>query len=78
MGSGFKMNNVRWITTLLNARKQPLLSGKRNRGMMWMSLLGLGASIAAIVIRKNNSKNVLQPIQGLVSNVKQNNVKPRT
>ncbi|CAM3398232.1 hypothetical protein DFO69_2832 [Bacillus subtilis] len=43
-----------------------------------MSLLGLGASIAAIVIRKNNSKNVLQPIQGLVSNVKQNNVKPRT
>ncbi|MEC0596837.1 hypothetical protein P8842_20335 [Bacillus spizizenii] len=69
------MNNFKWITTLLKARKQPFLTGKKNRGMMWVSLLGLGASLATIFLRKNNNKNMLQPIQNLVKNFKQNNLK---
>ncbi|MGE9752368.1 hypothetical protein ACQP3R_05440 [Bacillus inaquosorum] len=74
------MNNFKWITTLFNAKKQPLLTGKKNRGMMWVSLLGLGVSLATIFLRKNNNKknkpNMLQPIQNLAKNFKQNNVKP--
>ncbi|MEC2309613.1 hypothetical protein [Bacillus atrophaeus] len=69
------MKNFQWITTLLNAKKQPLLSGKRNRGIMWVSLLGLGVSLVTIGLRKKNNQNMLQPIQNLVNNFKQNNLK---
>lgn len=57
---------------LFSGRRQTLFNmfGRRrnNRGMMWASLLGLGVSAAAYGLRRSRNKNMLQPLQNLMSN----------
>ncbi|ATH95117.1 hypothetical protein [Bacillus glycinifermentans] len=50
--------NFQWITTLF--RNRDLIGRRRNRGAMWMSLLGLGISLAAYLFRRNGNKNKQQ------------------
>lgn len=72
MKEGINLNN--WITMLFSGRRQPLFNifgrKRKNRGMMWASLLGLGVSAAAYGLRRNRNKNMLQPFQNLLSNVR--------
>ncbi|KAB2332135.1 hypothetical protein F7731_17775 [Cytobacillus depressus] len=65
------MNN--WIQLLFRlGRRQNLLNmfGRRrnNRGMMWASLLGLGASAAAYGLGRNRKNNMQNPVQNLMNN----------
>ncbi|OMI25349.1 hypothetical protein BTA31_19695 [Bacillus haynesii] len=62
--------NFQWLTTLF--RNRDLLFGRRrNRGTMWFSLLGLGISIVAFLIRRNGNQN--NPVQNLMKNFQQQN-----
>lgn len=67
------MNN--WIPTLFNmGRRQNILKmfGRRrnNRGMVWMSMLGLGISAAAYGLRGNRNRNMLRPVQNVMNNIR--------
>ncbi|USK35944.1 hypothetical protein LIT25_12030 [Bacillus sp. F19] len=73
------MNNFQWINTLFNlGRSQPFLNmfgrRRRNRGMVWASIVGLGISAAVFGLRRNQNRNLLSPIQNLVNNFRQNNL----
>jgi hypothetical protein len=63
---------LNWITALFNiGRRQNLLNmfGRRgnNRGIMWVSMLGLGVSAAAYGLRRNRNRNMLSPVQNLMN-----------
>jgi hypothetical protein len=64
------------ITMLFQGRKQPLFNmfGKKrkNRGMMWASLLGLGVSAAAYGLRRNRNMNSMQQLQSIMNNFRMN------
>jgi hypothetical protein len=67
------MNN--WIPMLLNTgRKQNTFKmfGRKgnNRGMMWMSLLGVGVSAAAYGLRRNRNRNMLRPVQNVMNSIR--------
>ena len=67
------MNN--WIPALLNTgRRQNMLKvfgrKRKNRGMMWASLLGLGVSAAAYGLGRNRNRNRLLPIQNIMNNIR--------
>ncbi|MPQ24524.1 hypothetical protein [Bacillus paralicheniformis] len=62
--------NFQWITTLF--RNGNLLFGRRRnrgRGTMWVSLLGIGISLAAFLFRRNGNN----PVQNLMKNLNQQN-----
>ncbi|MCF7618259.1 hypothetical protein MOB87_17490 [Bacillus sonorensis] len=64
--------NFQWMTTLFKNRDF-LLGRRRNRGTMWVSLLGVGISLAALLLRRNgNQNNVLQ--NAMKNFTKQNNL----
>src|SRR3954447_2819133 len=67
------MNN--WILALLNTkRKQNIFKmfgrKRNNRGMMWASLLGLGVSAATYGLKRNQNRNMLRPVQNVMSNIR--------
>ncbi|UOK58654.1 hypothetical protein [Metabacillus hrfriensis] len=67
------MNN--WITALLNTgRRQNFLKmfgrKRNNRGMMWVSLLGLGVSATAFGLGRNRNRNMLRPVQNVMNNIR--------
>ncbi|TKH00663.1 hypothetical protein FC682_23980 [Peribacillus simplex] len=67
------MNN--WITALLNTgRRQNILKmfgrKRNNRGMMWVSLLGLGVSATAFGLGRNRNRNMLRPVQNVMNNIR--------
>ncbi|MED2945050.1 hypothetical protein P4284_08985 [Bacillus swezeyi] len=65
--------NFQWMTALF--RNRDLLFGRRrNRGTMWMTLLGLGISLAAFLFRRNGNKN--NPVQNLMKNFNQKTNSP--
>ncbi|MDQ0213996.1 hypothetical protein J2S13_000391 [Oikeobacillus pervagus] len=75
------MNN--WIKTFFNmARKQNMLNifgrKRKNRGIFWTSLLGLGMSAAAFGLGKNRNPNTTQSqsIQNILNNFKKQNGSP--
>ncbi|WP_246041939.1 hypothetical protein [Robertmurraya kyonggiensis] len=45
---------------------------RNNRGILWASLIGLGASAAVFGFRRNGNRNMLAPIQNLTNNVQNN------
>jgi hypothetical protein len=64
------LNNLRWITKFFNSRKNRQLLrmfGKRRngRGMLWTSLLGLGASAAAYGFGRSRNNGVRKLAQNL-------------
>jgi hypothetical protein len=67
------MNNR--IPALLNTgRRQNRLKmfekKRTNRGMMWASLLGLGVSAATYGLKRNQNRNMLRPVQNVMSNIR--------
>ncbi|KAA6482735.1 hypothetical protein DX928_06185 [Bacillus swezeyi] len=59
------------MTTLF--RNRDLLFGRRrNRGTMWVTLLGLGISLAAFLFRRNGNN----PVQNLMKNFNQQTNSP--
>lgn len=76
------MNN--WITALFNmSGRQNVLKmfgrRKNNRGMIWASLLGLGVSAAVYGLRKTQIRNVPNPLQNLMGNLRFDNLQmPKT
>ncbi|MBX9973797.1 hypothetical protein [Cytobacillus firmus] len=69
------MNN--WINAIFNAgRMQPFLNmfgrkRRRNRGMLWGSLISLGLSAAAYGFTRNRGRNMARPFQNLMNNTAQ-------
>ncbi len=74
-GECYDLNN--WISALFNTgRMQPLLNmfgrkRRRNRGMLWGSLLSLGLSAAAYGFTRNRGRNMARPFQKLMNNTAQ-------
>jgi hypothetical protein len=67
------MNNR--IPPLLNTgrRKNRLKmfgTKRNNRGMMWASLLGLGVSAAVYGLGRNRNRNMLDPVQNVMNNIR--------
>lgn len=67
-----QLNNL--ITALFNTGiRQNVLKmfGRRrkNRGIMWASLIGLGLSAATFAFRRNRNNNMLNPFQKLINNM---------
>ncbi|MGE8205744.1 hypothetical protein ACQKP0_14400 [Heyndrickxia sp. NPDC080065] len=63
----------KWIATLFNIGGRnnflKMLGIRRNnRGMMWMSLLGVGVSAAIFGLSRNRNKNMLGPLQNFMKN----------
>ncbi|WP_404324146.1 hypothetical protein LG298_11345 [Cytobacillus firmus] len=69
------MNN--WINAIFNTgRMQPFLNmfgrkRRRNRGMIWGSLISLGLSAAAYGFTRNRGRNMARPFQNLMNNTAQ-------
>jgi hypothetical protein len=66
---------LNWITTFLNTGgRQNFLKmfgmKRNNRGMMWVSLLGLGVSAAAFGLGRNRNSNMLRPVQNVINNIR--------
>ena len=67
---------MNWTAALFNiGRRQPLLNmfGRRrnNRGKMWGSLLGLGIAAAAFGLGRNRNRNMLNPLQNMMNNFRE-------
>lgn len=70
------MNN--WIPLLFRfARRQnmsQLFNRRRNnRGILWASILGIGVSVAAYGLGKNQNKNLFSSFQNLMNNFRMGN-----
>lgn len=65
-----KLNNL--FSALFNTRKRQnifnMFGRKNNSGMIWASILGLGASAAAYGLGRNRNKNQLSSIQNMMKN----------
>lgn len=66
---------LNWITTFLNTGgRQNFLKmfgmKRNNRGMMWISLLGLGVSAAVFGLGRNRNRNMLQPVKNVINNIR--------
>ncbi|MED3551996.1 hypothetical protein [Cytobacillus praedii] len=66
------MNN--WIAALFNTMsKQNMMKmfgrKRNNKSIVWASLLGLGISAAAYGLKRNQSSNMLRPIQKVLNNM---------
>jgi hypothetical protein len=67
-----KVNN--WISATLNTvGKQNMLKmfgrKRKNKGMMWASLLGLGVSAAAYGLGRNRKSNMLGSVQNAMNSI---------
>lgn len=75
---GHSVNNLRWITSMMNMGNKRSFFGlrkRRNRGMgtMLFTLLGLGASIGAFFGLRGQNNNMEQPMQKGFKNPNPNN-----
>lgn len=66
---------LNWITAFLNTGgRQNILKmfgmKRNNRGMLWVSLLGLGVSAAMFGFGRNQNRNLLQPFQNILNNIR--------
>lgn len=55
---------------LNTVRKQNRFGRRNNRGMMWASLLGLGASAVAYGLRRNGNGNMMRPVQNVMNSIR--------
>ncbi len=57
-----------------SGRRQNLLKmfgrKRKNRGMMWASLIGLGVSAAVYGIGKNRNSDMLRPVQNIMESIR--------
>ncbi|WP_141433611.1 hypothetical protein [Bacillus sp. 03113] len=65
------MNN--WVANLLSGRRPSILQlfgrRRRNRGMFWWSLLGIGVSAAAYRMRRTQSRaQIMNAVQSMLRN----------
>lgn len=60
-----------WISALLNTAKRLNMFGRKrsNRGIMWATLLSLGVSAATYGLGRNRMRNILNPVQNIMSNI---------
>ena len=74
-GECLNLNN--WINAIFNTgRMKPFLNmfgrkRRRNRGMIWGSLISLGLSAAAYGFTRNRGRNMARPFQNLMNNTAQ-------
>jgi len=57
------VNNLNWLTNLFSRRNKGIFNrGNNNRGMVWLSLLGLGigGAVAAYGMNRGRGTNGLQ------------------
>ncbi|MEH7123170.1 hypothetical protein V7122_17110 [Bacillus sp. JJ1532] len=59
----------KWMIALLNTRILQNAFGRKrsNRGIIWATLLGLGASAAAYGLNRNRNKNMNNPLQNVMN-----------
>lgn len=68
------MNN--WVTTLFkiwgikNLGRLLVRRRRKNRGMLWASLVGIGLSAAALGLGRNRDRNMLRPLRYAMNRMK--------
>ncbi|MBD1380659.1 hypothetical protein [Metabacillus arenae] len=76
------MNNYKWMNNLNNlinkGGRLPLFNmfgrrRRRNRGMVWTSILGLGISAVVMGLRGNQNKNFMRPFRNFLTNFQTKN-----
>ena len=57
------------MTALLNTNILQNVFGRKrnNRGMLWATILGLGASAAAYGLNRSRNKNIKKPLQNVMN-----------
>jgi hypothetical protein len=62
---------------MINLRRQPLFKmfapKRKNRGTMWVSLIGLGLSAAVYGVTRGNRKDIAGSFQNVMKNFTQKN-----
>lgn len=60
------------MRVLLNTNILQTVFGRKrnNRGMLWATILGLGASAAAYGINRTRTRNMKKPLQNVMNTVK--------